>query len=134
MDDPEITLRLKYGIHTVFLFVMVDWTFSRLTTELLTTLRDRFPKGLTTSLASPVPTPLPANDSDVRVTYAVPKNPNELSQGWKILKAQPDDTVAGKKLADMACLAFALLDPNADEGDAEFQVEVPVLEDEEEDL
>ena len=134
VDDPQITIRLKYGIHTIFLFVMVDWSFSRLTTELLSTLRDRYPNGLTASIAQPQPTPLPANDSDVRVAYALPKNPNDLAQGWKNLKAQPSDTVGGKKLADMCCLAFALLDPEADDGDVEFRVEIPVLEEEEDDL
>ncbi len=114
----------------------VDWSFSRLTAELLTTLRDRYPKGLTASLTTPEPTPLPANDGDVKVAYAVPKNPNELSQGWRNLKAQPDDTVGGKKLVEMSCVAFALLDPDVDddeaEAEAEFLVEIPVLEDQEE--
>ena len=134
MDDPGITLRLKHGIHTIFLFVMVDWSFSRLTTELLSTLRDRYPNGLSAAIAEPQPTPLPASDGDVRVAYALPKNPNDLAQGWKNLKAQPNDTVGGKKLADMSCLAFALVDPDADDADVEFGVEIPTLEEEEDDL
>ena len=133
MDNPEITIRLKYGIHTIFLFAMLDWSFSRLDAELLSTLRDRYPNGLTASIAQPEETALPAEDSDVKIAYALPKNPSELSQGWKNLKAQPSDTVGGKKLTDMCCVAFALLDAGADEDDAEFQVELPALDDEEED-
>ncbi len=113
---------------------MVDWSFSRLTTELLSTLRDRYPNGLSAAIAEPQPTPLPASDGDVRVAYALPKNPNDLAQGWKNLKAQPNDTVGGKKLADMSCLAFALVDPDADDADVEFGVEIPTLEEEEDDL
>src|SRR5687768_14878150 len=41
VDDPEITIRLKHGIHTVFLLVMLDWPFSRVATELLSVLQDR---------------------------------------------------------------------------------------------
>lgn len=112
---------------------MLDWPFSRLDAELLATLRDRYPNGLTASIGQPEEMPLPAQDSHVKIAYAVPKNPNELSQGWKNLKVQPSDTVGGRKLADMCCLAFALLDPDVDEDDVEFQVELP-LDEEEEDI
>ncbi|KAK3309342.1 uncharacterized protein B0T15DRAFT_843 [Chaetomium strumarium] len=131
VDDPEISVRLKYGIHTIFLFTMVDWTFSRLTTELLSILRDRYPDGLTASTGDPQKTPVPASDDDIRVAYALPKNANDLSQGWKNIKAQPSDLLGKKGLTDTCSVAFALLDPTADEGDVQFQVEVPTLEDEE---
>jgi hypothetical protein len=112
---------------------MLDWTFSRLTTELLEILRDRYPNGLAASTEQPEPTtPVPASDTDVRLAYALPKNPNDLSEGWKNLKAQPDDTLGKKGLRDLCHVAFALLDADADEADAEFRVEVPVLEDYEE--
>src|SRR5947209_6705343 len=65
VDDLQITVRLKHGIHTIFLFAMLDWTFSRLSTELLSILRDRYPDGLRTSRTDT--TPVPANDSDVKV-------------------------------------------------------------------
>ncbi|KAK4149841.1 hypothetical protein C8A00DRAFT_37544 [Chaetomidium leptoderma] len=127
--DPEITIRLKYGIHTIFLFAMVDWPFSRVTTELLSILQDRYPNGLTASIAQPgATTPVPAHDSDVQVAYALPKNPNDLHEGWKNLKAQPSDTLGKKGLTDMCSVAFALLDPNASEAAVYFQVEVPTEE------
>lgn len=132
MDDPEISIRLKYGIHTIFLFAMPDWPFSRLTTELLSILRDRYPNGLTPSIAQPDATPVPPNDGDVNIAYALPKNQHNLSGGWKNLKAQPGDTLGQKGLTDMCSVAFALLDSGTDVADAEFQVEVAELEDDEE--
>ena len=131
VDDPEITIRLKHGIHTVFLLVMLDWPFSRVATELLSVLQDRYPEGLTTSIAPPETTVVPTSDRDVKVAYALPKNPNDISQGWKNIKAQPTDTVGSKGLADMSSVAFALLDTDADGDNVKFQVEVPALDDEE---
>ncbi|KAL2259307.1 hypothetical protein VTK26DRAFT_7061 [Humicola hyalothermophila] len=130
IDDPQITLRLKHGIHTIFLFVMLDWTFSQVTTELLSILRDRYPRGLTTCIAPPKTTAIPASDSDVKVAYALAKDPSDLSHGWKGLNIQPTDTVGGKGLVDMCPVAFALLDPDADESKVQFQVEVASLDDE----
>ncbi len=132
VEDPEISIRLKHGIHTIFLFAMLDWTFSRLNTELLSILRDRYPDGLSATLTQVEPTPLPADNVDIKIAYALPKNPNDLTQGWKNLNAQPTDTLAGKKLSDVCSVAFALLGPEADEAEAEFAVDVPVVEEEEE--
>lgn len=131
VDDPEITIRLKHGIHTVFLLVMIDWPFSRVTAELLSVLQERYPKGLTTSIAPPETTPVSTNDGDVKAVYAIPKNPNDLSQGWKDLNAQPTDTVGGKGLTEMCSVAFALLHLEASEENVKFQVEIPALDDEE---
>ena len=132
VDDPEITLRLKYGIHTIFVLAATDWPFSRLTTELLSILRDRYPTGLTASTGRPDLTPVPAGDSDVKVAYALPKNASDLSQGWKLIKAQESDALGKKGLGDMCSVAFAVLGSDADEGDAEFVVEVPTLPEDEE--
>ena len=109
---------------------MLDWPFSRVTTELLSILRDRYPGGLTTSIAPPKTTPIPANDDDVKLAYALAKDPSELLHGWKDLKVQPTDTVGGKGLTDMSPVAFAILAPSEDEGKVQFQVEVATLEDE----
>ncbi|GAB1309832.1 CRAL-TRIO domain-containing protein [Madurella fahalii] len=106
---------------------MPDWPFSRVTTELLAILRDRYPSGLTTSNPRAPITTIPAGDRDVKMAYALPKNPNDLSEGWKNLKTQTTDTVADKEVTDMCALAFALLDPDMDESDAEFDVECPML-------
>ncbi|KAK4116828.1 hypothetical protein N656DRAFT_787082 [Canariomyces notabilis] len=121
-----LTIRLKHGIHTIFLFAMPDWTFSRLTAELLFILQDRYPDGLTTSISRAITTSVPASGDDVKVVYARPKNPNDLSEGWKNLNAQPTDTIAEKGLKENCAVAFALLDPEADVEDVEFLVELPM--------
>ncbi|KAL2168544.1 hypothetical protein VTG60DRAFT_7149 [Thermothelomyces hinnuleus] len=134
VEDPELTVRLKYGMHTIFLIAMADWSFSRLTAELLSILRDRYPNGLNTSTnpAESQVTPVPANDSDVKVAYALPKNPNDLNQGWRTIKATETDTIGKKGLTDMCSVAFIFLEPDADEASAQFVVEVPIIEEEEE--
>lgn len=111
---------------------MLDWPFSRVTTELLSILQDRYPSGLTASIEEPATTPVPSDHREVKVAYALPKNPNDLSQGWKNIKAKPTDTVGAKGLTDVCALAFALLDPEADDEDnVQFQVEPPASDDEE---
>ncbi|EAQ93877.1 hypothetical protein CHGG_02112 [Chaetomium globosum CBS 148.51] len=123
-------VRLKYGIHTVFISAMIDWPFSRLTAELLSILRDRYPDGLTASIRQPQLIPIPASDSDAKVAYALPKNPSDLAQGWKSINARETDVLGKKGVADMSSVAFAFLGPDADEAQPEFVVEVPVLEEE----
>src|SRR4051812_42122477 len=99
---------------------MPDWTFSELSAELLEALRERYPDGLKSSPETI--TPIPA---DVQVIYGVPKNPENLSLGWKDLKAKDDDTLAEKKLVDLAAVAFALVAADDEEGRVEFVVELP---------
>ncbi|KAK1778295.1 hypothetical protein QBC45DRAFT_433551 [Copromyces sp. CBS 386.78] len=125
VDDPRITLRLKCGIHTIFLFVMLDWTFAKVSEELLQILHDRYPNGLTFSVgAEPIPLP----EGDVKVVYGIPRNPNgDLSHGWKRLKVEDDDTIESSKLADVSAVAFALLDPEL-AGNVTFDITVPQLE------
>jgi hypothetical protein len=108
---------------------MPDWPFSRLTTELLSILRDRYEKGLTPSIAAPEATPVPASDGEVKLVYALPRNPNDLSRGWKGLSAQSSDTLGEKGLTDLSYVAFALLSPDQDESEVEFPVEIPTLDD-----
>ncbi|KAK4097426.1 hypothetical protein N658DRAFT_500401 [Parathielavia hyrcaniae] len=129
--DPEITIRFKYGIHIIFMFAMIDWPFSRLTDELLSVLRDRYPNGLTPSIAEPEATPLPATSSDFKLVYALPKTASDLSRGWNLIKARPNDTLGARGLTDTCSVAFAFLDPDADESDAEFPVELPTLDEQE---
>ncbi|KAK4129844.1 hypothetical protein N657DRAFT_653111 [Parathielavia appendiculata] len=131
VDDPQITIRFKYGIHIIFMFAMLDWTFSRLTDELLSVLRDRYPKGLTASIGEPEATTLPTSGSDFKLVYALPKTASDLSRGWNVIKAGPNDTLGAKGLTEMCSVAFAFLDPDANETDAEFPVELPILDDQE---
>ncbi|KAK0624526.1 hypothetical protein B0T17DRAFT_616745 [Bombardia bombarda] len=135
VDDPQITLRLKHGIHTIFLFAVLDWKFSRVTSELLAILRDRYPDGLVTSALPKKTTPVPrapvhdSNDHDIRVAYAAPRNPNDLSQGWKRINVRERDTLADKQLTDLSAVAFALISPEEEDDIVEFQVELPISED-----
>ncbi|KAK0719246.1 hypothetical protein B0H67DRAFT_551647 [Lasiosphaeris hirsuta] len=131
-DTGVLTLRLKHGIHTVFLFVTPDQTFADITADLLELLRERYPDGLTTSVAPPKTTPIPASDDGSRVIYGVLKAPADWAQGWKNLRAEESDTVAGKRLKDMAPVAFAFAGEDEALRDVVFEVEVPVLEEEEE--
>ncbi|KAK3299737.1 uncharacterized protein B0H64DRAFT_379040 [Chaetomium fimeti] len=130
VDDPEVTIRLKYGIHTVFISAMLDWPFSRLTAELLSILRERYPNGLTTSIGPPQLVAVPASDSDVKVAYALPKNPGDLTQGWKTINARETDILGKKGVTDMSSVAFAFLETDANETQAVFAVEVPTLDEE----
>jgi hypothetical protein len=107
---------------------MVDWPFSQLTAELLSILRDRYPNGLTASISQPQLIPIP--DSDVKVVYALPKNPADLTQGWKAINARETDVLGKKGVTDMSSVAFAFVGDNVDEANPDFVVEVPVLEEE----
>ncbi|KAK1752764.1 hypothetical protein QBC47DRAFT_62632 [Echria macrotheca] len=125
--DDHITLRLKYGIHTIFLFVEPQWTFSKLTHELVDILRDRYPDGLRSkALGTAIPIPEPGNE--VRIAYALPKTPNDLEGGWTNLKAAQDDTLTSKGLRDNTAVAFALVDAEEDPNDVEFIVDIPVYD------
>lgn len=105
---------------------MLDWTFAKVSEELLQILHDRYPNGLTFSVDSE-PVPLP--EGDVKVVYGIPRNPNgDLGHGWKRLKVEDEDTVESAKLADVSAVAFALVDPET-EGNVTFDVTVPQLED-----
>ncbi|KAK0657983.1 hypothetical protein B0T16DRAFT_70849 [Cercophora newfieldiana] len=111
---------------------MPEWTFSHLSAELLDILRERYPDGLTTS-RPPNPektTPIPADDSEVTIVYGVPKSMDDLSMGWKDLKAKGGDTLADKKLGEQSVVAFALVDADDEDGGrVEFEVELPTFED-----
>lgn len=72
---------------------------------------------------------MPEADSDITIVYGVPKNPEDLTKGWKSLNADNDETLASKKLTDLSVVAFALVEPMDDEEDVEFEVELPSYED-----
>lgn len=122
-------MRFKHGIHTIYLFVDALAPFSAVTTELLELLRERYPAGLTTSVAPPRQTPIPA---DARLAYAVPSIPADPSKGWKRLKVGEDEEHTPTKcgLKSNSVVAFSVI--SDDDGDDEvlFEVEWP-REDEE---
>ncbi|KAK3328744.1 hypothetical protein B0H66DRAFT_820 [Apodospora peruviana] len=131
VDDPQITLRLKHGIHTIFLFVMLDWTFRQVSAELLAILHERYPDGLTTCVLPSKITPVP-KDGDVKIVYGVPRNANDLSKGWKVLQKQDnEDTVFEARLRDLAPVAFTLVSGDVLEENVVFDVDTPTIEEEE---
>ncbi|KAL2270719.1 hypothetical protein VTJ83DRAFT_90 [Remersonia thermophila] len=142
LDDLQISLRLRYGVHIIFVIAELDWTFEQLTTELVSILRNRYPEGLRrepalpslpglpTALHSEEATPIPAEGQEVRVAYALPQNPNDLSAGWKNLRAQPEDTLKKKGIKDWSSLAFVFLDEDESDLDAKFHVVVPSVPEE----
>ncbi|KAH6695469.1 hypothetical protein F5X68DRAFT_272804 [Plectosphaerella plurivora] len=128
IDDTALSLRFKYGVHTILLFVDPMQPFSEISTTLLAVVRERFPRGLTISHASPHSTPLPRSDVDVRIAFALPVNATDFSQGWKDLNVENDDNPLSKGVKDNAVLAFVIV-PEDDNGEVEFVVDVPDLDD-----
>ena len=125
--DPVVYLRLKHGIVTVFVTAESTEPFSKVTDELLQTLRERYPDGLKTSTGGPETTAVPPAGADIRVSYAVLKNPRDQESGWKDLKVTGDETPASKGLKDNTIVAFALSEGDVDE--PSFQVEFPSMDD-----
>ncbi|ENH69400.1 hypothetical protein FOC1_g10011752 [Fusarium oxysporum f. sp. cubense race 1] len=115
VDDANISVRFKHGIHTIYLFIDALAPFSSAATELLNVLIERYPDGLTKSLGS--------------IAFGALKTPNDPSSGWVKLKTgDGEKTPTALGLKNNSLLAFAVLD---EEGDApEFEVEWP-KEDEE---
>ncbi|KAK2025367.1 hypothetical protein LX32DRAFT_655531 [Colletotrichum zoysiae] len=126
IDDTFFSVRFKYGAHTILMFVDGQQKFSEITASLLEVLRDRFPNGLTISHTSPKTTALP--EGDVQLAYALPANATDLTQGWKNIKADDDDTPLVKGLKDNCVVAFSF-----DADAPEFVVDVPSLDEEMED-
>lgn len=58
--------------------------------------------------------------------YAVPKDKEDLTRGWKEVKAKDDDTLAERKLVDLTAVAFALVDAEDEDASVEFVVDVPM--------
>ncbi|KAK1998076.1 hypothetical protein LX36DRAFT_634969 [Colletotrichum falcatum] len=126
IDDTFFSVRFKYGAHTILMFVDGQQKFSEITASLLEVLRDRFPDGLTISHTSPKTTALP--EGDVQLAYALPVNAADLTQGWKNIKAEDDDTPLIKGLKDNCVVALSF-----DADAPEFLVDVPSLDEEMED-
>lgn len=130
MDDVDISLRLKYGKHTVFMFVDPLAPFSRITDELLKVLRERHPDGLHASRMSDVSMRLPADDEEVTVSYAILKTPSDPSQGWKDLRITGNEAPVDKGIKNNATLAFVIHDSDDPDSNPRFIVEWPSLDDE----
>lgn len=131
LTDSHVSVRLKHGIHTIYLFVDSLDSIRAVSDELLLLLRERYADGLTKSLDPPERTPVPAEDEDVKIAYAVLSVPNDPTRGWKRLKVDDDETVSARKAGfkDNGIVAFAFVSADDDE-EPVFEVEWP-KEDEE---
>ncbi|KJK78168.1 hypothetical protein H634G_06340 [Metarhizium anisopliae BRIP 53293] len=128
VDDGHISLRLKHGIHTIFMFADAQAPMSEITKELLELLSERYPEGLTT-VVSPLKTmTIPANP---KLAYGVLNVPNDPSRGWKRIKTGEDEssTPTACGLKNNSIVAFRFVSDLEDE-DVLFEVEWPKDDDE----
>ncbi|KAK0391780.1 hypothetical protein NLU13_1279 [Sarocladium strictum] len=127
VDETHISVRFKHGVHTIYLFVDTLAPVSEVTAELLRLLRERYPKGLTTSVDPPKTTPVPES---TEIAYAVLNVPTDPTRGWKKLKIgeRGEFTPLKAGMKDNGIVAIAFVDSLGDE--AVFEVEWP-REDEE---
>ncbi|KAK4187932.1 hypothetical protein QBC35DRAFT_217940 [Podospora australis] len=126
-DSPTaLTLILKHGTATVFLFASPSWTFSELSSKLFACIRDRFPDGLPTSKIPFKTTAVPtAEEEDAwRIVYGVQKDKENVRKGFRELRAEDTDTLRSKGLQDLTTMAFSLV--RQDElGAGHFEVVFP---------
>lgn len=127
--DIDLSIRFKYGNITVYLFVDPMATFSHVQEELLETLRERYPDGITESADSAAKTKLPDDASQIR--FAVLKSRPDPAQGWQPLHLDLDDTPVDKGFQDNTMVAFAFATDDAD--DVSFEVAFPSYDEEGED-
>lgn len=130
--DMPISLRMKYGSHTLFLLMEPLATFSDLRTELLFALRDSNTLALRPTAKNAEPTPLPPPDQDIRITYGVMKNPRDETKGWKDLEAEDDQTLVSRGLKNNTAVAFVIQEPTDADQTPDFVVEWPQYDEEEE--
>jgi hypothetical protein len=129
-DDVDISLRLKYGRHTILIFADPLARFSEITDQLLSVLRQRYPDGLRGShLSNEVTMRVPAEGQQCHVAYAALKVPSDHSQGWKNLQITGDEKPVDKNIKNNAVLAFVLQDSDDANSQPKFHVEWPSLDD-----
>lgn len=126
-----ISLRLKYGVHTIFLLADPLAPFTNITTELFSILRDRHADGLRAAHDEP-PQPLPKQGAEARVAYGILRDPHDESRGWKDLKIDGSETPIDKDLKNNAMVAFVIRDASEADEAPHFVVQWPKLEDEDE--
>ncbi|KHN94508.1 uncharacterized protein MAM_07563 [Metarhizium album ARSEF 1941] len=128
VGDGHISLRLKHGIHTIYLFADAQASMSDITKELLELLSERYPNGLTTATAPPKTTPIPPSP---KVVYGLLNVPNDPSRGWRRVKTGEDEsstpTTCG--LENNSIVSFTFVSDLEDE-DVVFEVEWPKDDDE----
>ncbi|KAF8848288.1 hypothetical protein BDZ45DRAFT_681340 [Acephala macrosclerotiorum] len=124
IQSTALTLRFKHGKHTILLFAESSTPFSTIKTNLLETLRERYPDGFPVGkdqTKTEVPTDL------TEIALAEPTDQYDLSKGWTELDigGHITETPASLRLKDGAQLAFAF--KWDEDAMPEFYVESPDL-------
>lgn len=127
-----MSVRFKHGIHTIYLFVDSMGTMATVTEDLCGLLRERYPNGLTTSLAPAKTTDVPAAADKVRVVYGVLNTANDPTRGWKRIKkdGQGHESPPDFGLKPNGIVAFAFVGEDEEDEDVVFEVEWPKEDDE----
>lgn len=122
------TLRFKNGKYTIVLLAEPLTPFTSLKTELLATLRERYPAGLSFSTSTE---PLPIPDSIHEVLLGVPVDTYEPSKGWVEIATDWNIKESPKSLGlkDGSMIAFTFIEGEEGEETAEFHVEFSSYED-----
>ncbi|EJT75005.1 hypothetical protein GGTG_08843 [Gaeumannomyces tritici R3-111a-1] len=132
--EVDLSLRFKYGIHTIYMLVSPLNTFAQISADLLEILQERYPKGLSSTLGA-TDTPVPA---DAAVSYGILQQQSRRggdssrAAEWRNLKVRDTDTPVAKGLKDNMDVAFALQSPEDADDAPQFVVEWPSLDEEEE--
>ena len=127
MDGSHLSLRLKHGLHTIFLFVDPLQPVSAMSAQLIAVLHERYPEGeLTTSQG---PTPIPGPDAEAKVMYGKLRNPGDVTEGWLRMEIKDQETPSKGGITDGSLLAFAFVPEGTEEEDVEFVVDWPSVED-----
>jgi hypothetical protein len=124
IQATDLTLLFKHGHHTILLFATPLTPFSTIKTELLTTLHERYSRGLPSSTS---PTPIVIPSSILDVVLGLPIDVYEPSKGWEEIissGSSTKDTPKSLGLKDGSVLAFAFREGEGEgDGEAEFSVE-----------
>ena len=125
IDSSALTLRFKHSKHTILLFAEPLTTITELRDELLTTLRERYPKGL--PLEHSDTAKLPTAVREIRL--GIPKDQYDPHKGW--VELETDEILAGTPkslgLKDGCMVAF-VFEKDLEGGQTEFNVSFPVLD------
>ncbi|QBZ64444.1 hypothetical protein PoMZ_06142 [Pyricularia oryzae] len=126
--EIDLSLRFRFGIHTIFLLVSPLTTFDDISVELLSAIRERYPRGLSSSRISPNDTPIPGDGEEVIVVYGALASRHNL-ESWRDLKIQGSETPVSKSIKDGTDIAFLVRTPDEEDDPVKFVVEWPRLDD-----
>ena len=128
ITDSHISVRFRHGVHTFYIYVDSQAPFSQVTEELISILRERYPRGLTTAVAPPKTTQVPDQPT---LAYGALTVPNDPAQGWKRINVGADgaSTPAKCGVKNNSLIAFAFVEDDQDD-EVLFEVEWPREDDE----